>query len=63
MRAPDRAKVDQAYADWAKASEKLSEIRNANVLHVVDEARALQEAEELLQKYIELSQRFSATLN
>jgi len=64
MRAPNRQTLERAYTEWQKASEKLAEIRSPESLYsAVDEARQLQVAEGLLQKYIELSQRFTATLN
>ncbi len=64
MRAPDKVQMDLAYAEWQKASERLAEMRATNSTFTeVDMARQLMEAETLLQKYIELSQRFTTTLN
>ena len=63
MRAPNRRDLDTAYAEWQTASEALAAIRDSKLHTEADEQRQLHVSEKLLQRYIELSQRFTATLN
>ena len=64
VRSPTKETCDHAYQLWAQANNKLVEMRDHGTIHTALDCEVqFQKCEKLLQDWIELSQRFTTTLN
>jgi hypothetical protein len=64
MRAPTKDELNAAWLDWQNASRVLAEMRDPDSKSSkVDCERQLEKSEKYLQRWIELSQRHTVTLN